>query len=74
MKRKGIVMTVLAAMTLSLVVACGGRQPQTVVQVTPPPAEPQVIGTPPPPAPRQWVPGQWVQQGPELVWRPGHWQ
>jgi hypothetical protein len=21
-----------------------------------------------------WVPGQWVQQGPNWVWRPGYWQ
>ena len=21
-----------------------------------------------------WVPGQWVQSGYELVWRPGHWE
>jgi hypothetical protein len=74
MKRTGIVLTLLASTTFVLMTACGSRQPQTVVQVTPQPAESQVVTAPPPPAPRTWVPGQYVQEGPTMVWRPGHWQ
>jgi hypothetical protein len=52
MKRTGILLTLLASMTLVLVVACGGRQPQNVVQVTPPAApEPRVTAPPPQPVP-----------------------
>ena len=24
--------------------------------------------------PSVWMPGQWVQRGPDWVWRPGHWE
>jgi hypothetical protein len=74
MQRTGILLTLVASTTLFLTVACGRREPQNVVHVTPPPAEPQVVTAPPPPAAPQWVPGQWVQEGPNMVWRPGYWR
>lgn len=73
MKRTRILLALLALTTLVLVAACA-REPQNVVQVTPPAPEQQVRTVIPPPPAQQWVPGQWVQQGPNLVWRPGYWQ
>src|SRR6266852_5011073 len=38
---------------------------------------PTVVAPPPPvivQQPRTWVPGQWFQEGPDMVWRPGHWE
>lgn len=72
-KHTGILLTLLVLATLILVTACGGREPQTVIQVTPPASESQVRAVPPPPAP-VWVPGQWIQEGPYRTWRPGHWE
>ena len=75
MKRTAVLCTVLAFVTLGLVSACTHERIEKETAVVNP--APTVVS--PPPAvivqqPRVWVPGQWIPQGPDMVWRPGHWE
>lgn len=90
MKRTAILCTLLGFATLALVSACSRERieketKQTVAPaptvVTPAPTvvvpAPTVVAPAPPvivQQPRTWVPGQWLQQGPDMIWRPGHWE
>jgi hypothetical protein len=84
MKRTAILCTLLGFATLGLVSACSHerieKETKQTVAPTPTvvaPALPVVVAPAPPvivQQPRTWVPGQWFQEGPDMVWRPGHWE
>jgi hypothetical protein len=86
MKRTSILLTLLASTTLVLVASCVSHESVTTrkeVVRDRPVATSRVVPLPPPreevvtvaPSPSHvWVRGYWVQQGPNWVWRPGHWE
>jgi len=77
MKRTAILCTLLGFATLGLVSACSHERIEKETKQTVAPAPPVVVAPAPPvivQQPRTWVPGQWTQQGPDMVWRPGHWE
>lgn len=82
MKRTAILCTLLGFATITLVSACSHERIEKETKQTVAPAPTVVTPAPtvvaPPPVivqqPRTWVPGQWFQQGPDMVWRPGHWE
>jgi len=76
MKRAAILCTLLGFATLALVSACSRERIEKETKQTVAPS-PTVVAPAPPvivQQPRTWVPGQWLQQGPDMIWRPGHWE
>ena len=83
MKHTAILCVLLGFATLGLVSACSHERIEKETKQTVAPAPtvvvpaPTIVAPAPPVVvqqPRVWVPGQWIPQGPDMVWRPGHWE